>query len=182
MLSGRKANTENGPLTPGQASTASDLTKTRVLRDGFELFVLRNSRVELAMAPALGARVVSLKNLRSGREWLWHPASGLKLFRNQPDDDFSRSTLVGWDESLPTIAECSWKGRAFPDHGEAWSRGWDLDAAAWERGVLKASVRLPVSSLHFTRTLALSGSRLAVEYVLENPTPLPQEFLWAAHP
>jgi galactose mutarotase-like enzyme len=182
MLSGCKANSENGPLTAGQASTASDLTTTRVLRDGFELFVLRNSGLEVAVAPALGAKIVSLKNLRSGREWLWHPAPGLKLFQNQPGDDFSRSPLVGWDECLPTIAPCTWKGRAFPDHGEAWNRAWDLDAAAWERGLLKTSVRLPISSFHFTRTLALNGSRLAVEYVLENPAPVPQEFLWAAHP
>jgi galactose mutarotase-like enzyme len=106
----------------------------------------------------------------------------LKLFRNQPGDDFSRSPLAGWDECLPTIAPCTWKGRAFPDHGEAWSLAWDLDAAAWDRGVVKTSVRLPVSSLHFTRTLALNGSSLAVEYILENPAPVPQEFLWAAHP
>src|ERR1035438_829033 len=150
----------------------------RAVRDGFELFILRSPAVELAVAPALGAKIVSLKNLRSGREWLWHPASGLKLFRNQPGDDFSRSTLVGWDECLPTIAPCIWKDRSFPDHDEAWNLAWNLDAGAWECGVLKTSVRLPVSSFHFTRTLQLRGNSLTVEYVLENPAPVAQEFLW----
>jgi galactose mutarotase-like enzyme len=154
----------------------------RAVRDGFDLFILGNSDLELAVVPALGARVVSLENLRSGREWLWHPASGLKLFRNRPGDDFSRSPLVGWDECLPTITLCTWKGRALPDHGEAWNQAWTLDTAAWERGVLKTSVRLPLSSFHFTRTLEFSGSSLAVEYLLENPAPVAQEFLWAAHP
>ena len=144
--------------------------------------MLRNCNLELAVAPALGAKIVSLKNLSSGREWLWHPASGLKLFHNQPGDDFSLSTLVGWDECLPTIAPCTWKDRAFPDHGEAWNLAWSLDEDAWKRGVLKTSVLLPVSSFHFTRTLQLSGSSLIVEYVLENPAPVAQEFLWAAHP
>src|ERR1035437_308789 len=152
------------------------------LRDGFDLFILRNAGLELAVAPALGAKVVSLKNMYTGREWLWHPASGLKLFQNQPGDDFSLSTLVGWDECLPTIAPCTWKDRSFPDHGEAWNLAWNLDAGAWECGVLKTSVRLPVSSFHFTRTLQLRGNSLTVEYVLENPAPVAQEFLWAAHP
>jgi galactose mutarotase-like enzyme len=174
---------ENITSRPADPSRETALPVTaRAVRDGFEIFILRSSGVELAVAPALGAKLVSLKNLRSGREWLWHPASGLKLFRNQPDDDFSLSTLVGWDECLPTIAPCTWRGRAFPDHGEAWSRAWTLDAGAWERGVLKTSVRLPVSSFHFTRTVRLSGSSLAIEYVLENPAPVAQEFLWAAHP
>jgi galactose mutarotase-like enzyme len=172
-------------LAPGPADprrNPSPATTARAVRDGFDLFLLRNSEVELTIAPALGARMVSLKNLHTGREWLWHPASGLKLFANQPGDDFSRSTLVGWDECLPTIAACTWNGRALPDHGEAWSRAWELDTNAWERGVIRTSVRLPVSSLHFTRTIELSGSSLAVGYVLENTAPIAQEFLWAAHP
>ena len=160
----------------------SGAATNRLVRDGFELFVLSNSHVELSVTPALGAKVVSLRNLRSGREWLWHPASGLKLFRSQPGEDFSGSTLVGWDECVPTIAPCTWKGRALPDHGEAWNLAWDMDSGAWGRGVLKTSVRLPISGFHVTRALKLSGPAINVEYVIENPTPLAQEFLWAAHP
>lgn len=160
----------------------SSLATNRLVRDGFEFFVLRSSHVELSVTPALGAKVVSLRNLRSGREWMWHPAGGLKLFRSRHGEDFSHSALVGWDECLPTIAPCTWKGRALPDHGEAWNLAWDLDSAAWGRGVLKTSVRLPISCFQLTRTLELSGPALNVEYVLENPTPLAQEFLWSAHP
>jgi hypothetical protein len=174
---------ENTTARPADPSRKTVLPMTaRAVHDGFNLFILRSSGVELAVAPALGAKIVFLKNLLTGREWLWHPASGLKLFPNQPDEDFSLSPLIGWDECLPTIAPCTWKGRAFPDHGEAWNLAWNLDAAGWERGVLRTSVRLPVSAFHFTRTLELIGSTIAVEYVLENPTPVAQEFIWAAHP
>src|ERR1035438_6507195 len=165
-----------------QPGISSRPMTVHALRDGFDLFTLRNADLELAVAPALRAKVVSLKNLLTGREWLWHPIPGMRLFRNQPGDDFSHSTLVGWDECLPTIAPCTWKGRGFPDHGEAWNLAWNLDASAWERGVLETSVCLPVSSFHFTRTLQLNGNSLIVEYVLENPAPVAQEFLWAAHP
>ena len=151
-------------------------------RDGFELLLLRNAQLELAVVPALGAKVISLKNLRTGREWLWHPASGLKLFANQPSDDFSLSPLVGWDECIPTVAPCTWQSRTLPDHGEVWPLAWKLDAAAWAEGIIKTSVQLPVSSLNFTRTLELRGGVLRADYVLENAEAPATEFLWAAHP
>lgn len=168
--------------TPHPEPQAGPVLTARELRDGFEVFILRNAAVELALVPTLGAKVISLKNRRSGREWLWHPATGLKLFANEPGDDFSRSTLVGWDECLPTIAPCAWRERALPDHGEAWARPWQLDPVAWEAGTLKTSVQLPVSGLDFCRTLSLDGGRVKAEYRLENPTANAQEFVWAAHP
>src|ERR1039458_10375594 len=88
---------------------------------GFAVHVLGNDGVELAMVPELGAKIISLKNLRTGREWLWHPHDSLRLFKNQPLDDFAASPLVGMDECLPTILPCSWRGRQLPDHGEVWN-------------------------------------------------------------
>jgi len=68
---------------------------------GFEVFIIRNQDVELAVVPELGARIISLKDLHTGREWLWHPAGGPKLFRNRAGDNFESSPLVGLDECLP---------------------------------------------------------------------------------
>src|SRR6266581_820604 len=104
---------------------------------GFEIFILCNQEVELAVVPELGARIISLKDLRTRREWLWHPSGGPKLFRNRPSDKFESSPLVGMDECLPTIAPCSWKGRDLPDHGEVWGTAWALGFEAWERGKLR---------------------------------------------
>ncbi len=88
---------------------------------GFDVYHLGNEAVELAVVPELGARLVSLKDLRTGREWMWHPPGGLKLFRNRLGDDFSLSPLAGMDECPPTIAKCAWQGTELPDHGEVWS-------------------------------------------------------------
>src|SRR5512135_2538946 len=92
---------------------------------GFEVFTLRNDLLELTAVPELGAKIIALKNLRTGREWMYRPPGGLRLFRNRPGDDFAASTLVGWDECLPTIAPCVWNARTLPDHGEVWSVAWD---------------------------------------------------------
>ena len=151
-------------------------------QQGYEVYVLANDEIELAVVPELGARVISLKNLRTGREWMWHPSRGLKLFRNKPGDEFTQSTLVGADECLPTIAACSWKGRKLPDHGEVWSVPWEVDTEALSKGVLRTSVSLAISPLAFERTIELSGNELCLGYQLTNSGAQPESFLWALHP
>jgi len=154
----------------------------RRAEQGFEVFGLRNEAVEIALVPALGAKVISLRNLVTGYEWMWHPPTGVKLFRNRLGDDFAASTMAGWDECLPTIAPCDWKSRKLPDHGEVWSVPWAIDLEAFDRGMLKTSVTLAVSPFHFERTIELHGNEIRLDYQLENLGNEPEEFLWAMHP
>jgi hypothetical protein len=149
---------------------------------GFEVYILGNERIELAVVPELGARMISLKNLRTGREWMWHPPGGPKLFRNRRGDDFSRGPLVGMDECLPTIAPCSWQGRALPDHGEVWSVPWDVDETAWAAGELRTKVRLAISPFEFERGIELRGHEVWLNYRLSNLGPEEESYLWAMHP
>ncbi|HWX21621.1 MAG TPA: hypothetical protein VN578_17090 [Candidatus Binatia bacterium] len=149
---------------------------------GFTIYVLGNERVRLAVVPELGARIISLKDLRTGREWLWHPVGGARLFRNQPGDDFSTSPLVGVDECLPTIAPCVWRGRKLPDHGEVWSASWKVDEEAWQNGVLKTSISLKISPFDFERTLELDENKMQFSYRLLNRSSAPEYFVWTMHP
>jgi len=149
---------------------------------GFEVFILRNQEVELAVVPELGAKIISLKNLRTGREWMWHPAGGLKLFQNWLGDDFSNSPLVGMDECLPTISSCVWRGRKLADHGEVWTAAWEVDADAWKSGCLRTSVKLKTSPFDFVRTIELHENEVRLNYQLTNRSSEPEYFLWAMHP
>jgi hypothetical protein len=151
-------------------------------QQGFEVYVLNNDEVELAVVPELGAKIVSLKNLRTGREWMWHPPGGLKLFRNRPGDDFSQSPLAGADECLPTISPCSWQGRALPDHGELWNTPWSVDPEAWAGGILKTRTRLKISPFEFERTIELLADEIQITYQLKNRGAVSEYFLWAIHP
>jgi galactose mutarotase-like enzyme len=151
-------------------------------QQGFEVYVLRNEQIELAVVPDLGAKIISLKNLRTGRQWMWHPPAGARLFANLPGDDFSKSPLVGADECLPTIAPCVWQGRELPDHGEVWSAPWRVDAEAWANGIVKTSVRLKISPFEFERTIELHEHELRLKYRLRNSSAQAEAFLWAFHP
>lgn len=149
---------------------------------GFEVFVLQNEHLEIALVPELGAKVISLINRRTGREWMWHSNGRRKLFRNQSGDDFANSTMIGWDECLPTIAPCWHRGRQLPDHGEVWSVPWKIDGELMAQGKLKTSVRLAVTPLDFERTIELCGNVIHLRYRLTNRSHEPEEFLWAMHP
>jgi len=149
---------------------------------GFDVYHLSNEEVELAVVPELGAKLISLKDLRTGREWMWHPPGGLKLFRNRASDDFSCSPLAGMDECLPTISACSWQGVELPDHGEVWSAPWQVDAGAWENGMLKTSIRLKLFPFEFQRTIELVENEIQISYRLNNHSAEKKHFLWAVHP
>jgi galactose mutarotase-like enzyme len=149
---------------------------------GFEVYFLSNPEMEVAVVPELGAKIISLKNARTGREWMWHPPGGRKLFRNRSGDDFARSPLVGADECLPTVAPCAWGGRKLPDHGELWTADTQVDASAWRNGILKTTVSLGISPFEFERTLELSGNEIHLGYQLTNLSCEDEAYLWAMHP
>jgi hypothetical protein len=151
-------------------------------QDGFDVYLLGNGRVEIGVVPELGGKVVTLKNVVSGREWLWSPRPERHLFRNSLGDPFSQSTLVGWDECLPTIAPCVVGARGLPDHGEVWAIPSVCDSMDWENGVLRTVSELPVSPLTFQRSLTLRGNMVIAEYTLTSRSSRVEHYIWAMHP
>jgi len=149
---------------------------------GYEVYVLSNDCVEVEIVPELGTRIISLKDLRTGREWLWHPPQGMKLFRNRPEDGFCQSPLVGIDECFPTIAPCTWQGRQLPDHGELWNLPWTVDEDLWSSGILKTTARTKLSPFEFVRSIELDQNEIRFDYQLTNRGAASERFLWAMHP
>ncbi len=154
----------------------------RVERQGFTVYELRSETVAVGVIPALGAKIVSLRSLATGREWMGHAGRRLRLFRNRSGDRFSDSPLAGADECFPTVAACRVLGRAVPDHGEAWNRAWRVDARAWKTKTLRTTLTLPLSPLGIERTVSVEGSTVRLAYVLVNRSRRRQPYLWAFHP
>jgi galactose mutarotase-like enzyme len=149
---------------------------------GFKAYTLATQDLRITVVPELGARIISLKDLRTGREWLWHPAVKRNLFRNRAGDSFESSPLVGLDECLPTIAPCVWQQRKLPDHGEVWAAAWTVDRDAWGRGLVRTNVGLKISPLDFERTIELNENEVRLRYRLENRSATEEHYLWAMHP
>lgn len=148
---------------------------------GFGVVGLRTAEAELAMVPELGGRIISLRRRRS-REWCWHRPGASWLWRNRPGDDFGGSPQAGIDECLPSVAACTWRDRAVPDHGEVWFQPWMLDAAELAAGRLAATVDLPVTPLRFRRAISAIDGGFRFDYALTNVGDAPEEYVWCVHP
>ncbi|HEY1684629.1 MAG TPA: hypothetical protein VGG19_07705 [Tepidisphaeraceae bacterium] len=158
----------------------------RASQDGFEIVGLRNEFVEIAVAPALGGKIISLKDCRSRREWMWHPGDCLKLFRNSAGDAFEKSAMVGADECLPSVAGCRVNGHTISDHGEVWRSGCEEREGreGFEGDKNEIALRRSLKSLplDFSRTIRLRGNVVEMRYELLNRADSAQDYLWAFHP
>jgi len=154
----------------------------RETRDGFACAGLRNDAVELLIVPQLGAKLISLINRATGRQWMWQSGKLPQLFDVPTGCGFADGPLLGADECLPTIAPCRWDGRDLPDHGEAWTEAWSLDDDALADGRLVTLLDLPISPLTIERAIHIDGSAVRFDYALANRSDCEQAYLWAFHP
>lgn len=150
--------------------------------DGYLQVALDNGQISVGVIPELGGRVVSLRHLGSGREWMWRPADFHGYFANETGDPFESGPLAGWDECLPTIAPCEWQGRELPDHGEVWSAACELDPYELLQGAIATTLNLPLSPLCFSRRLWLAGDTLHARYRLDHRGESDESYVWAMHP
>lgn len=154
----------------------------RSIVEGFEVVELANDCLRISVVPELGAKIVSLIHLRTGREWMWKPERNPRYFSVSVETPFDEGPFLGADECLPTLAVCRWRSRNLPDHGEAWSQPWALDKAQLAEGRIATRLKTPISPLLIERTLSLDDGQVRFDYRLENLDDQPQEYLWALHP
>jgi galactose mutarotase-like enzyme len=158
--------------------------------DGFATIQAANDHLALTIVPELGGKIASLRDRRTGREWLWrHPR--MAYARVAPDESYTaRADTGGWDECLPTVAACSypaapWAGTALPDHGELWSQAAQVDRSEqdalatircrWQGAALPYAVERVI-------TLAADQPSLRFDYRMTNTGTAPLRFIWCAHP
>lgn len=147
---------------------------------------LETPSLRVITIPAMGAKIVSVFDRVTEREWLLPP----KDRRLQPvayGAAFVEQDMSGWDEMFPTIERCvyplqgAYAGAQFPDHGEVWALVWKHDESATDAVRLSVQGRaLPYTLL---RTLRLVDERiLRISYEVVNRGTEPLSALWAAHP
>ncbi len=167
------------------------VNKERVVDGGFEGVRVENGLVSMVLIPALGGKLSSLRDLRTGREWLWrNPRAGFRA--HAYGASYVRDANEGgWDECFPTVAECEyplspWRGVKVPDHGEIWSQPWNLSITRSKDGALSlctaaAGQQFPY---RFERTISLrpASSTFRLDYTLTSYADRNMAFIWSAHP
>jgi galactose mutarotase-like enzyme len=149
-----------------------------------ENVVIRAGQCALTLMPALGGKISSL---RVGNEELLQ--SPLKPYEPRTRTmAFSDGDASGWDECLPSVAECDVQTDAglahIPDHGDLWRVPWQVLNASDDSATLRANCfSLP---LQLTRSAILtevaSGWRLQLLYSLTNLGAYNVPWAWSAHP
>lgn len=124
--------------------------------------MLENEHVALTLAPHFGARVTSLVDKATDRNWL---VTGDLVGEAGNEAVFGGQEARGWDECFPTVGRCAsiaWR-RTLRDHGDLWGRPWHctqtLDAV---------TATYTDEQTRFSRTLTLEGRSVVASYKLTN--------------
>lgn len=162
---------------------ATVVTRT-ITSTGLAAVALRSQEVEVLMLPELGSKISSIRDLRTNREWLWQDRSRPPR-RAVYGDDYSNYDISGMDECLPTVAPCrypdgAFAGRSLPDHGDLWSRQWDVEIV--DGPAIVTSIDGVCLPYRFKREAKLVGSVFTLRYQLRNLSKEAMRYHWSAHP
>lgn len=158
--------------------------------DGFAAVRVNTGPLALTLVPELGGKITSLRDERTGREWLWrHPRLAYQRVPHLSSYVATADT-GGWDECFPSVAACQyptapWQGVEIQDHGELWSQTAATEIVENAEVVELRSrwwgVALPYC---FERTLQLTAnsSRARVNYSARNTSAEWVQFVWCIHP
>ena len=154
--------------------------------DGWPAVRLADPAVSVVVVPDLGGRVVSLRDERSGREWLTQgslPGPDEAGMWRREDAVFSGRVSFGWDECLPTVAPCGDPAAAaslLRDHGDLWGRAAEVRA---DDGVITTTWTPERWACRFRRRISLEpGGTIRAEYDLVSLMDKPAPLLWSMHP
>jgi galactose mutarotase-like enzyme len=140
--------------------------------------VIESEAMRVGVLPTYGARVVSLFDKATGREWI---AGGGQSANSGEDAVYGGDEAAGWDECFPTVSPCdatdtTWR-RRLRDHGELWGRAWSVDRHTPDA----LTTSYATAAFRFSRTLSVVGPALQVSYAVENRTAEDMPYLWALH-
>lgn len=150
---------------------------TRQRQGKTALVTMRSERLEVEVAPEIGGRIVTLRNLENGYQYLWKNPC-LDLERLPAGSEYDPNFYGGIDELLPNdIPEGV---PASLDHGELWTLALEAGCSG-EKLVLSGT--LPICGLRYERTMELSQNspELLLAYRITNTADRTREFLWKFH-
>ena len=167
-------------------STVSHETSIRQARLGsLEAVVLDNRSLRLTVLPELGGKIASLIWQESGHEYLLQPTDPESAYLTRSHGGlFENHEPCGFDECVPTVAECLYPEDPFPakrlhDHGDVWCLPSNIEVVD---GQITLTSSLESVPLQFTKTIKLLENTVRLDYETTNLSQSTLKFLWSAHP
>ncbi len=158
-------------------------------KDGLDCLAIENDYLKAEFLPILGAKMITLVNKKTGRQFLLESQAPNGHYRQAVyGANFADYDTSGFDDCFPTVAACEYRSlsepqRRFdlllPDHGELWCRGWNYTIGENQIIFTIAGVRL---SYELHKIITLVENKLSVHYCLRNTAANPLSYLWSAHP
>ena len=160
-------------------NVATTLTVENFDRDGVQVIRLRSPQLEVDVAPAVGGRVIQIRQRDCDHQFLWtNPHLPLELL--SPGTEYDPHFYGGIDELVPNDIPETIDGVACPDHGELWTSRL---TGRIDGETLVLEGRLPLCGLTYERRMRLRADspRIDVHYRITNPTGRERHFLWKLH-
>jgi len=152
------------------------------LVNGMKGLILENDKIRLVIIVDSGSKLASLIYKPTEQEFLWHNP---RMISPRPSYGDAYVECSGFDDCLPTIWPCKFKGMNIPDHGDLWSQPWSYKTL--EESPEEVSVELHANGKVFpyeaTKRVTLTKGKSAVrlDYTIKNLSNKSFEFLYSAH-
>jgi hypothetical protein len=139
-------------------------------------------RLTATFLPEYGGKCASIKDKKSGREFL-SQAPGEHYKKLVYDADYEASECSGFDDMFPTIDtyyydRYPWQGVPVPDHGEVCGLEWKHET---KKGALRMWTHSPRFGYIFEKTISETKDGVSVDYRVTNNTQFTLDFVYAAH-
>jgi len=132
-------------------------------------YVIENDKLRLVLMPEAGAKIANLIYKPSEEEFLWHNPR-MKYKRPSYGEKYVECT--GFDDCLPSIWACKYKGRDVPEHGDLWALPWNLQILRDEPEGVLVELDVMMKCLPFKIKkrieLNLGEARVRFEYSVKN--------------
>jgi hypothetical protein len=147
--------------------------------NSIEVLVAENEHIRIAVAPAVGGKILSVYNKIFQKEFLWSNKD-LSLEACPPGTDYDTNFWGGIDELIPNDIPENIDGNEYPDHGELWTTSLEYKI---EPDKISVFGKLTRSGLYYIKTISLKDNtpEIVLEYTIRNESDNTRHFLWKLH-
>ncbi|MDR1507533.1 MAG: hypothetical protein LBI67_10580 [Treponema sp.] len=143
---------------------------------------VETERLALTFLPEHGGKCASIRDKKSGREFL-SQAPGERYKKLVYDGDYAAAECSGFDDMFPAVDRYyydrhPWQGVPVPDHGEVCGLEWKYET---KKDALRIWTHSPRFGYKFEKTVSETKDGISIDYTVTNNTQFPLDFVYAAH-